>query len=92
MTQPHARSVGTSPLAACASCRTQEQATRAKEQATRAKEQATRAKEQARVMEHELRAKQQETATLLHEMTRSDRQWRDMVALLEGQLGEARSR
>ena len=44
------------------------------------------AKEQA------LRSKEEEASSLLHELSRSDRQWRDMVALLEGQLGEARSR
>ncbi|KAL1520411.1 hypothetical protein AB1Y20_021997 [Prymnesium parvum] len=39
-----------------------------------------------------LRKKEAEVTSLLHELSRSDRQWRDMVALLEGQLGEARQR
>ena len=34
----------------------------------------------------------QERMKLLHELTRSDREWREMVLLLEGQLDESRSR
>lgn len=40
----------------------------------------------------ELKAKEAEKLRLLHELARSDRSWRDMVALLESQLVESRSR
>lgn len=74
------------------SCEAQASQGCGREQLTPAAQKPAAGCEACRLKDQAARRKDEEVATLLRELSRSDRQWRDMVALLEGQLEEARNR